>query len=83
MACDVHAHVRMERGRGVMDVCSVMCVWIVQYTTQHVRATRAWSVNSGLRNGIAQKDALEASARVRHLERMNCVPPIKARMRST
>ena len=66
-----------------MDVCSVMCEWIAQYTTQHVRATRAWSVNSGLSNGIAQKYALEASARVRHLERINCVPLTKARMRST
>ena len=83
MACDVHAHVRIKTVRRVMDVCSVMCVWIVQYTTQHVRATRAWSVNSGLANGIAQKDALEASARVQHLERMNCVPLTKARMRST
>ena len=83
MACDVHAHVRIKTGSRVMDVCSVMFVWIVQYTTQHVRATRAWSVNSGLPYGIVQKDALEASARVRHLERMNCVPLTKSRMRST
>ena len=66
-----------------MDVCSVMCVWIVQYTTQHVRATRAWSVNSGLPYGIVQKDALEASARVQHQERINCVPITEARMCST
>ena len=83
MACDVHAHVRIGTVRGAMNVCSVMSVWNVQYTTQHACATRACSLNSGLPEDSDQEELIEASARVRHQGRMRRVSFSKTRKRST
>ena len=50
MTFDVHTHVRIQRVRGIMKVRGVMSVWIEQYTTQQVCASRACSLNRGLPN---------------------------------
>ena len=83
MTFDVHTHVRIERVLGIVHVGRSMSVCVVQCQTEHVLATRACSLNSGVRKAIAQKEIHEACARARHQGRMSCVPRSKSRNRST
>ena len=67
MTFDVHTHVRRERVLGIVHVGRSMSVCVVQCQTEHVLATRACSLNSGVRKAIAKQKSMKL-ARVRGIK---------------